>query len=50
MQKNDRLYFHERARQERETAQRCADSSARIVHLELAERYRRLAQTEMAQA
>jgi hypothetical protein len=44
MQTPDRDYFTDRARQERETAERCNDNSARLIHLELAERYRRLAE------
>jgi hypothetical protein len=32
-------YYRRRAQQERETADRCLDHSARHAHLELAERY-----------
>jgi hypothetical protein len=44
MQPHDYHYYSDRARQERETALRCQDNSARLIHLELAERYRRLAE------
>lgn len=39
MAKNDTEYFRQRARQERERAGKCDDSSARRVHLEMADRY-----------
>lgn len=39
MAKNDSEYFERRARQERERARRCEDSSARRVHEEMADRY-----------
>ncbi|WP_167693179.1 hypothetical protein [Sphingomonas azotifigens] len=39
MAKNDIEYFERRARQERERARHCEDSSARRVHQEMAERY-----------
>ncbi|WP_313535946.1 hypothetical protein [Sphingomonas sp.] len=39
MAKNDIEYFERRARQERERAGKCDDSSARRVHQEMAERY-----------
>lgn len=37
-------YYSDRERCERELAQRCVDVTARRVHLELAERYRVLAE------
>lgn len=39
MATNDTEYFERRARQERERAGKCDDSSARRVHQEMAERY-----------
>lgn len=39
MGKNDSEYFERRARQERERARACEDSSARRVHEEMADRY-----------
>lgn len=39
MTSQDYEYFSRRARQERESAERCGDDSARHVHRELAERY-----------
>jgi len=39
MARNDSEYFANRARQERERARHCDDSSARRVHQEMAERY-----------
>lgn len=35
----DYEYYSRRARQERESADRCLDNGARHIHLELAERY-----------
>jgi len=35
----DHDYYERRERQERETAERCADRGARQIHLELARRY-----------
>ncbi|WP_333573010.1 hypothetical protein [Sphingomonas sp.] len=39
MGRNDSEYFEKRARQERERARNCDDSSARRVHEEMADRY-----------
>lgn len=36
---HDHEYFASRERQERDTAARCDDKTARRVHLEMAERY-----------
>lgn len=40
MTSRDYEYYSRRARQERESADRCLDQGARHVHLELAERYK----------
>lgn len=40
MTTRDYDYYSRRAQQERETADRCLDHSARHAHLELAERYK----------
>jgi len=39
MTSRDYEYYSRRAQQERESADRCLDHSARHIHLELAERY-----------
>ena len=39
MTNRDYEYYSRRAQQERDTADRCLDSGARYIHLQLAERY-----------
>lgn len=46
MTNTDQEYYRRREAQERDTAERCADTSARRAHLDMANRYSELAQPE----
>lgn len=45
MNRDDQLYYSQRAEQERASAKRCEDSAARMVHETLANRYAELAES-----